>query len=233
MKAKEIFNSSFALYYERVINKISSSVQVDRWRNALVREALILKPNAKLVVDCCSGAGNVGRIYLKKNPNATIINCDISKPLLKLAKERFKEKACYIMADNRFFPLKRDSIDLLFSSFCVRNSQDPLITIEEARRVLKPGGVWCILDFFRPEEKNLCSLANNLIFRSFMNINKLLVPSHSEAIDYLFSSIESFYSLREFKEVLWNSGFEVVDTKNFMGGIASNIVVIKKEVPNV
>ncbi len=233
MKAKEIFNSSFAVYYERIINKISSSVQVNRWRNALVREALILKPNAKFVVDCCSGAGNVGKIYLKKNPNATVINCDISKPLLKLAKKRLKEKAYYIMADNRFFPLKENSVDTLFSSFCVRNSQDPLTTIKEAKRVLKPGGVWCILDFFKPEERSFYSLANNLIFRSFMNLNKLLAPCHSEAIDYLFSSIESFYSLREFKEILWNSGFEIMDVKNFMGGVASNVVAIKREVFNV
>ena len=232
MKVKEIFNSDFAIYYEKVINRLSSSVQIDRWRKVLVKGAVTFCPDVSTVVDYCSGAGNVGKFYLKENPDVNLINCDISKPLLRLAKENFagRKNVFYIYSDNRFFPIKDNSVDILFSSFCVRNSPEPLLTVEEARRVVKTGGVWAILDFFKLESEDFCTATNNLIFRSFMKLNKIAVPSHSEAINYLFESIENFYTVNEFRKILLEFGFDIVEFEEFMGGIASILIAIKKEV---
>jgi len=232
MKAKDIFNSRFAIYYEKVINRFSSPIQIDRWRKELVKGALDFRPEASIILDFCSGAGNVGKFFLKEKPETVLINCDISKPLLGLAKENFKEEknVYYVCSDNRFFPIKEKSIDVIFSSFCVRNSPDPLLTIKEANRVLKIKGVWAILDFFKIEKGNFCTATNNIIFKSFMKLNKLFLPSSSEAINYLFESIEKFYTVRKFKEVLSSYGFKVVRFKNFMGGIASALIAIKEEV---
>ncbi len=232
MKVKEIFNSDFAIYYEKVINRLSSPIQIDRWRKVLVKGAATLCPNATTIVDYCSGAGNVGEFYLRENPDANLINCDISRPLLGLAKENFtgRKNVFYICSDNRFFPIKDNSVDILFSSFCIRNSPEPLLTVEEARRVIKMGGVWAILDFFKLEREDFCTAANNLIFKSFMKLNKIAVPSYSEAIDYLFESIENFYTVKKFKEILLEFSFNVVKLKEFMGGIAIVLIAIKKEV---
>ncbi|MEO2083758.1 MAG: class I SAM-dependent methyltransferase, partial [Desulfurobacteriaceae bacterium] len=173
------------------------------------------------------GAGNVGKFYLKENPEALLINCDISTPLLKLAKKRFGKNASYIRSDNRFFPLKEGSVDVLFSSFCVRNSPNPELTVSEAFRVLKPGAVWAILDFFKLDDRSICSAANNLIFRSFMKVNSIV---NREAIEYLFESIERFYTVKEFKGLLEDSGFEVTEVKRFMGGVANTVIAVRREV---
>ncbi|TCK06588.1 class I SAM-dependent methyltransferase [Phorcysia thermohydrogeniphila] len=232
MKVKEIFNSDFAIYYEKVINRLTSPIQIDKWRKTLVKGAVALRPDAVTVVDCCSGAGNVGKFYLKENPRAVLINCDISRPLLGLAKENFatNQNVFCVCSDNRFFPIKDRSVDILFSSFCVRNSPEPLLTVEEAKRVIKKGGVWAILDFFKLERDDACTVANNFIFRFFMKLNGIVVPSYSEAINYLFESIENFYTAREFRKVLLKFGFTVVKLKEFMGGIASVLIAIKEEV---
>ena len=229
MEAREIFNSSFAIYYEKVINRISSPIQVNRWRTSLVRRVRAFCPDARLVMDFCSGAGDVGKIFLRGNPDALFINCDISRPLLELAKERLGKRAFYVCSDNKFFPVKDSILDVLFSSFCVRNSSQPLLTIREAFRVLRSRGVWGILDFFRVDSANFATVANNLVFRSFMNMNKILAPSHSEAIDYLFESIKNFYSVEEFVEVLRENGFEVAEVKSFMGGIANTVIAVKRD----
>jgi len=230
MVVKEIFNGKFALYYEKVINRLSSPLYVNRWRRALVRGALTFFPEPKLAVDCCCGAGNVGALFLKERPNCTLVNCDISKKLLELAREKFKSRAGYLISDNRFFPLKDSCVDVLFSSFCVRNSPQVELTVREAFRTLKDRGVWAILDFFKLKEKGLCTLTNQAVFRSFMGLNKLFSKENKRAIEYLFSSIESFLTVWEFKELLEERGFEVAEVKSYMGGIASTIIAVKREV---
>jgi len=227
MRVREIFNGDFALYYERVINRISSPIQVNRWRRKLVDGALSLNPHPKLVLDCCSGAGNVGEILLKRIPTAKLINCDISKPLLSMAKEKFKEGSFYICADNRYFPIRENSIDIVFSSFCVRNSQEPKKTVKEVSRVLKPKGIWAVLDFFKLEKKDLLSRINKGIFYQFMNLNKVFSKSNREAIDYLFESIDNFYTVSQFEEILRFYGFSLEIAENFMGGVATNLIAVK------
>ena len=227
MRVKEIFNSDFAVYYEKVINRLSSPVQVNRWRRALIRGALSVIPNPEVIVDFCSGAGNMGELLLKERPELRVINCDISKPLLRLAKERLKERGSYVCSDNRFFPLKSSSVDLLFSSFCVRNSPEPKLTLLESLRVLRRGGLWVILDFFRPEKGDLYFKLNHYLFRSFMNLSRIATKS-SEAIDYLFESIEKFFTMSEFTELLKENGFKILTSYEFMGGVAGGVIAIKE-----
>jgi len=230
LEVKEIFSGSFALYYEKVINRLSSPIYVNRWRRALIKGALTFCPEPKVVVDCCCGAGSVGELFLKEKRGALLINCDISKELLRMAVENLGSKAYYLQSDNRFFPLKGGAVDILFSSFCVRNSQEVEKTVKEALRTLKPGGVWAILDFFKLDRKSLSSLANQTVFKSFMKLNGLISQENRRAIDYLFKSIDKFKSVKAFKELLEDSQFEVAEVKNFMGGVASSVIAIKREV---
>ncbi len=230
MVAKEVFSGNFALYYEKVINRISSPLYVNRWRRNLVKGALSCLPKPQVVLDCCSGAANIGELLLKEVPDCKLINCDISPKLLSLAKEKLGDTAFFIRSDNRFFPIKDNSVDLIFSSFCVRNSLEPKLTVKEVMRTLKPGGVWGILDFFKNEKNNFSLTLNNILFRSFMNLNKFVSQDNRKAIDYLFESIKNFLSLKEFKEILKSYRFKVVQTQNFMGGLASTLIAVKKEV---
>ena len=227
MKVKEIFNSDFAVYYEKVINRLSSPVQVNRWRRALIRGTLSVVPEPEVVVDFCSGAGNMGELLLQEKPGVKILNCDISKPLLHLARERLGSNGFYVCSDNRFFPLKNSVVDVLFSSFCVRNSPEPSLTVSESLRVLRKGGVWAVLDFFKPEKGNIFFKVNNCLFKGFMNLSRLATKS-KEAIDYLFESIENFFTMSEFVSLLNKNGFRVLIAHEFMGGVAGGVIAIKE-----
>ncbi len=231
MRVKEIFNSDFAVYYEKFINRLSSPVQVNRWRRALIRGALSVVPEPEVIVDFCSGAGNMGELLLEEKPGVKILNCDISKPLLHLARERLENSGYYICSDNRFFPLRNSVVDVLFSSFCVRNSPEPPLTVSESLRVLRKGGVWAVLDFFKPNKGDMLFKLNNYLFKSFMNLSRLITKS-KEAIDYLFESIENFFTMSEFVALLNKSGFRVLAAQEFMGGVAGGVIAIK-EVENV
>lgn len=225
--AREIFNSRFSLYYERVINKIASPLIVNRWRKFLIEESLKIVPTPKRVADLCSGAGNIYELFPLKG-KITFINLDASLPLLNLGREKFKE-TYFVRCDNKFLPLKGESIEVLFSSFCVRNSTQPLKTVKEVYRVLKPNGVWAILDFFPPKNGELNYRFNFFWFKIFMKIHSLLSLQNKEAIDYLFGSIKNFYKPEEFLKILSSEGFEVIRAKPFMGGVAWAIILQKWE----
>jgi demethylmenaquinone methyltransferase/2-methoxy-6-polyprenyl-1,4-benzoquinol methylase len=195
----------------------------------LVNDALSEKISPEVVVDCCSGAGDIGEILLKRSFKVKLINCDISKILLSMAKNKSNGTAFYICSDNRFFPFKKGSVDVIFSSFCIRNSQEPKRTLKEIKRVLKPGGVLAVLDFFKPERRDLFLCLNECIFHSFMDINKFVSELNRKAIDYFFSSINNFYTLSEFKQILIDYGFNLKKIETFMGGIAANFIAVKKE----
>ena len=227
MRVKEIFNSDFAVYYEKFINRLSSPVQVNRWRKDLVRNALSRVSFPEVVVDFCSGAGNMGELFLKEYSGIKVINCDISKPLLCLAKEKLGDMGFYICSDNRYFPIKSSSVDILFSSFCVRNSPEPELTVSESLRVLKKGGVWAVLDFFKPEKGDFYFKLSNSLFRGFMNMSKIFTEN-GEAIDYLFESIDRFFTVSEFVDLLKKRGYKILDVQTFMGGVANGVIALKE-----
>jgi demethylmenaquinone methyltransferase/2-methoxy-6-polyprenyl-1,4-benzoquinol methylase len=225
--APEIFNSNFSYYYERIINKISSPLVVNRWREFLIEESLKCIPTPQRVLDLCSGAGNIYRLFPLKG-KVSSFNLDISFPLLKLAKDELNDKKVhFIRADNKAIPIKGNSFDIVFSSFCVRNSSDKLKTVEEIYRILKPDGIWAILDFFPPSNGDLNYRFNLLVFKTFMKIHSRFGENNREAIDYLFSSIKNFYKPKEFEKILNQKGFKVLKKKPFMGGLAWAIIFQK------
>jgi len=84
------------------------------------------------------------------------------------------------------------------------------------------------MHFFKKRDYTPLYALNCAIFRSFMEANKLISEEAKEAIEYLFDSIEKFYTKEEFLELLSSFGFKPVVTKEFMGGIAATIVAVKE-----
>ncbi len=225
---KNLFETDFALYYERFVNKVSSLFFVNRWRKLMIRESLKVSRENRVVVDFCSGVGDVGRELLNISKPDILINCDLSMLLLKMGREKLKGKGIYfVRADNRYFPIKKSSTDVLFTSFCVRHSPDPERTVKEAFTVLKNGGVWGNMEFFRSESKPIGYRISELMFSSFINFNRLIAPKYSEEFKSFFKSIKEFYTVSEFKDLLENEGFDVVNIKPVMNGMAHITVAVK------
>lgn len=105
-------------------------------------------------------------------------------------------------------------------SFGIRNVTHIKRALEEAYRVLKPGGHFLCLEFSKVTVPLLDRLYD---FHSFEIIPQLgqLAANDRESYQYLVESIRNFPSQDEFADLIRSAGFGQVSYNNLTGGIAA------------
>ncbi|TQV65460.1 MAG: malonyl-ACP O-methyltransferase BioC [Halothiobacillaceae bacterium] len=103
-----------------------------------------IKVDPSVVVDLGCGTGAATRALRKRYPRAGVLGLDISTGMLAMARagQPWLRKPHLVCADMERLPLGDASVDLLFSSLTLQWSNEPERVFAEARRVLKPGGVF-------------------------------------------------------------------------------------------
>ena len=128
------------------------------WRKIFIRNLNI--HNGKTLLDVACGTGDIGFEILKSH-KIKLINIDLSKKMLGIAKKKALKKKLYdihfIQGDAEILPLENDSVDILTIAYGFRNIAHYENALREFYRVLKPGGILGILEF---------SIPNSRIFRS-------------------------------------------------------------------
>jgi len=115
--------------------------------------------------------------------------------------------------------IKSNSYDFYTISFGLRNTKNIKKSLEEAYRVLKPGGRFICLEFSKIENENF-----NLIYKKYSKIiPKLgkLVVGDDKPYEYLIKSIENFINQEELMELMKKSNFQKCSYRNLSGGIVA------------
>lgn len=228
---QEMF-SSIASNYDRT-NAVLSFQLHKRWNKELVRR-VIGTSNSGPLLDLCCGTGDITFTYLKgmKKP-CQIYMLDFCDEMLKCAKMKAQklclpsdQKLAYVHADAQAIPLPHESVDYATIAYGIRNVKDPNKCVEEVYRVLRPGGVFGILELTQPQNIILRK-AHQLYLRAFLPVIGKCLTSNQEAYRYLCSSIYNFMKPEEIKQVLINRGFHEVTSIPLILGIAS-ILIAKK-----
>jgi 2-methoxy-6-polyprenyl-1,4-benzoquinol methylase len=99
-------------------------------------------------------AFRIARYVREEGGNSSIIVCDINQAMLDVGKERASkldaaesEVLSWLCADAQQLPLEDNSIDLYTIAFGIRNVTNVQQALDEAYRVLKPGGRFMCLEF--------------------------------------------------------------------------------------
>jgi demethylmenaquinone methyltransferase / 2-methoxy-6-polyprenyl-1,4-benzoquinol methylase len=226
-KVKEMFDS-IAPEYDRLNHILTMGI--DRlWRKKLVR---MIKPlHNKNILDIATGTGDLAFAMLKEKP-AHIQGLDFSGKMVELCNKKIVRKKAEeiftcIEADVMHMPFNDNTFDVASISFGIRNFGNTSQALTEINRVIKTGGKFVVIDFFRSR-----LVEKNRLYRFYMKrvlptIGKI-ISKHPWAYKYLFSSVEHFLSETEYAQMLQNHGFDNVVTKKLMGGMAFIIVCIKK-----
>lgn len=151
--------------------------------------------------------------------------CDINKEMLKVGRQRAADRGygtglSWVVGNAEELPFDNDKFDFYTIAFGIRNVTHIDQALQEAHRVLKPGGRFLCLEFSR--------VSNPLLSRVYDAYSFQLIPVLGEVIagdwksyQYLVESIRRFPDQEEFKAMIEDAGFFKVQFHNLTGGVVA------------
>jgi demethylmenaquinone methyltransferase/2-methoxy-6-polyprenyl-1,4-benzoquinol methylase len=142
--ALELFEGLPARYDE--MGAVLSFGQDPRWRRALV-EGVDPQPGQR-VLDVACGTGLVTAAVAARG--AEVIGLDQSEHMLARARARGLPRVTLVQGEAERLPFPDGEFDALTFTYLLRYVDDPLATMRELARVVKPGGRIGMLEFAVP-----------------------------------------------------------------------------------
>lgn len=133
--------------YDGLNRVISFGIDV-KWRENVVK--LVAKTQPETILDIATGTGDLA-INLVKTNAKKIVGLDISDGMLevgrqKIAKKQLGDKIEMVIGDSENLPFADSSFDAITVAFGVRNFETLELGLAEILRVLKPNGIFVILE---------------------------------------------------------------------------------------
>ena len=217
-----------------LFNQLSSMGIYRLWLKRVVRIAAA-RPNDRML-DLAAGTGDVSFAVATQSatPPASIKVTDFCQEMLDVAQQRYEAGAAggvpcsFQVVDAQDIPFEDGSADLITCAYGVRNFPDRHKALEEAFRVLAPGGRYVILEFSTPPFAPWRVLYHAYLRVMIPLIGGILTGDRSGFV-YLNDSIRAFPDQRTLARALESVGFTQVTWKNCSGGIAAIHSAVKPQ----
>ena len=199
-----------------------------KWRKKVVK--IVGDKNPGTILDIATGTGDFAIMLAKLNPKK-IIGLDLSKGMLDVGIKKVKEKNLdglieMVLGDSENLPFKDNSFDAVTVGFGVRNFENLDKGLQEVLRVLKPKGVFVILETSQPEKFPVKQLFNFYSKFIIPTIGKIF-SKDKRAYTYLPKSAAVFPYGKKFNNILEKNGFNNATNKPLTFGAASIYTAIK------
>ncbi|XP_063680317.1 ubiquinone/menaquinone biosynthesis C-methyltransferase UbiE-like [Bolinopsis microptera] len=225
-KVKEVFER-VADTYDLMNDAMSLGVH-RLWKDHFVTSAAP-KPNYK----CLDVAGGTGDIAFKLHNHMSNINrdcekivvCDINKEMLRVGQERAKESGAedayiWLEGNAELLELPDNTFDLYTIAYGIRNCTHIEKVLEEAYRVLKPGGRFMCLEFSEVNNPVLSQVYEKYS-HDVIPVLGQVIAGDFESYQYLVESIRKFPNQETFAEMIAAAGFEIVEYENLTFGVTA------------
>ena len=214
--------SSVASKYD-IMNDVMS-VGIHRiWKEAMM-DWLAPRPGQSLL-DVAGGTGDVSFKFLGRAGHGHATVCDLTEGMLIEGRKRSEaeknvESMDWVVGDAMDLPFPDNTFDVYTISFGIRNVARPQVALEEAYRVLKPGGRLMVLEFSQIPTPMLQKAYDLYSFNVIPKMGKL-IANDSESYQYLVESIRKFPDQDTFLDMVKTAGFENAAYRNLTLGIAA------------
>ena len=208
------------------------SANIDKiWRKRVIR--MLAEHQPSKILDIATGTADFA-IAATKISNSEITGIDISEGMLeigrkKISKLKLEKRIELTKADSENLPFSDNDFDAAIAGFGVRNFESLKAGLKEVLRVIKPGGVFYILEFSKPEKTPFKQLYQ-FYFLKILPLVGGLISKNKNAYTYLPESVNEFPDGHDFLTILAEVGF--VENMFYIQtfGIATIYKAIKPEI---
>lgn len=196
------------------------SFGIDRWWRRIALRELGAAADGD-VLDLCAGTLDFSAALAPRARSVTAL--DFCAEMLEAGRAKVPASVRTVCADARAMPLPDAAFDGIVAGFGIRNVPEPERALREARRVLRPGGVFVTVDFFRPT-----SFFQRLFAGSY---NRVVLPlvggavtGQASAYRYLAGSMGAWQDRAGYEDLCRQAGFTRVAGRELWPPVASIVV---------
>lgn len=211
-QVEEMFNNISPNY--DLLNHLLSANIDKLWRRTAVKK--LADRNPGYILDIATGTADFA-IAATNIEGIKVVGIDISQGMLdvgniKIKKKGLAEKIQLLKADSESLPFENNLFDAVIVGFGVRNFEHLEKGLSEIFRVLKPEGVFYVLEFSKPVKTPFKQLYR-FYFTKVLPLIGRIVSKDINAYTYLPESVNEFPDGDRFLTILANIGF--VKSKSF------------------
>ena len=193
--------------YDGLNRVISFGIDI-KWRKKVVK--LVDQTGPKSILDIATGTGDLA-IALSKTNAEKIIGLDISSGMLEIGKRKILKKELgdtieMVLADSENMPFEDHSFDAITVAFGIRNFENLEKGLTEILRVLKPNGIFVILETSVPT-KTPFKQGYKLYTKYMLPVIGKLFSKDNSAYAYLSESASVFPYGENLNNILRKTGF--------------------------
>ena len=220
-KVQNVFTSVASKY--DIMNDIMS-VGIHRiWKEAMM-DWLAPRPGQRLL-DVAGGTGDISFKFLKRAGSGHATVLDITENMLIEGRKRAEtdqilDSLDWIVGDAMSLPFADNSFDVYTISFGIRNVTQPQEALNEAFRILRPGGRLMVLEFSQIPVPLAQKAYDLYSFKVIPTMGKLIANDRS-SYQYLVESIRKFPDQETFLSMVQQAGFKNTSYRNLSLGIAA------------
>ena len=207
--------------YDGLNRIISFGIDV-KWRKKVVK--IVTSHAPENILDIATGTGDLA-INLVQSGAKKIVGLDISPGMLEVGKEKIAKRKLndtieMILGDSENMPFESNTFDAITVAFGVRNFENLEKGLEEILRVLKPRGVFVILETSVPT-KTPYKQGYKFYTKNILPLIGKMFSKDQSAYSYLSESASVFPYGETLNNILRKIGFINVEDQPQTFGVAS------------
>lgn len=193
------------------------------WKDAMM-DWLAPRKGMKLL-DVAGGTGDISFRFLKRAGGGHSTVFDMTQSMLDEGRKRaeaasMQDSLDWICGDAMALPFEDNTFDAYTISFGIRNVTRIQDAINEAYRVLKPGGRFLVLEFSTIPNPAMQWAYDRYSFNIIPPLGQI-IANDRDSYQYLVESIRKFPKQEQFAQMIRDGGFSQVKYRNLSLGIAA------------
>ena len=218
----EAMFDNIASTYDTLNHRLSWNI--DRyWRKKAIRRLATHAP--KKILDIATGTCDFAIQACQQLPEVQITAVDISEGMMQVGRQKVKKKGLqqhiqFEREDCTALSYPDNTFDAITTAFGIRNFASLDKGLEEMCRVLRPGGLLCILELTQPMSFPMRQLFH-IYSHTVLPLYGRLISKDTEAYSYLTKTIEAFPQGERMMDILRHAGFREAAFQRLTLGICT------------